>query len=189
MSSYMMWFNANRNDIKEKNPDAAFLDISKIGGDLWRALEASEKAEWEEKAKAAKEEFNVAMEEYLKNKPEAGSNEEEEEKPSKSKKKSTSKKASPKKALDSKAGSGLNYKSKEYISSDSSSDSDEPLKKKLKKEKSKGEKKDKPKGEKKKKKKQESEEEKSSSAGELPSEEEILGTPESSHKGSGSDSD
>jgi hypothetical protein len=36
--------------------------------------------EWEEKAKAAKEEFNVAMEEYLKNKPEAGSNEEEEEK-------------------------------------------------------------------------------------------------------------
>ena len=49
MSSYMMWFNANRNDIKEKNPDAAFLDISKIGGDLWRALEASEKAvsKWE----------------------------------------------------------------------------------------------------------------------------------------------
>ena len=44
MSSYMMWFNANRNDIKEKNPDAAFLDISKIGGDLWRALEATEKA-------------------------------------------------------------------------------------------------------------------------------------------------
>ena len=188
MSSYMMWFNANRNDIKEKNPDAAFLDISKIGGDLWRALEASEKAEWEEKAKAAKEEFNVAMEEYLKNKPEAGSNEEEEEKSIKSKKKSTSKKLSPKKALDSKAGSGLNYKSKEYISSDSSSDSDEPLKKKLKKEKSKGEKKDKPKGEKKKKKKEETEE-KSSSVGELPSEEEILGTPESSHKGSGSDSD
>ena len=84
----------------------------------------------------------------------------------KSKKKSTSKKLSPKKALDSKAGSGLNYKSKEYISSDSSSDSDEPLKKKLKKEKSKGEKKDKPKGEKKKKKKEETEE-KSSSVGEV----------------------
>ena len=35
--------------------------------------------EWDEKAKEAKQEFNAAMEEYLKNKPEGDSDEEEED--------------------------------------------------------------------------------------------------------------
>ncbi|XP_071178857.1 FACT complex subunit SSRP1-like [Mytilus edulis] len=194
MTSYMMWFSTNRNDIKEKNPDASITDISKKGGELWRAMDASERGEWEQKFLKAKEEYNVAMEEYLKNKPEAGSGEEsgdgEDSRLSSSSKKKKSQKSSPKKAVDTKAGAGGNYKSKEYISSDSSSDSDAPLKKKIKKEKSKpkeGKKKGKEKG-KKEQKKKESEDEKSSSVGELPSDEEILATPESSHKGSGSES-
>lgn len=43
MTSYMMWFSTNRNDIKEKNPDASITDISKKGGELWRAMDASER--------------------------------------------------------------------------------------------------------------------------------------------------
>ncbi|CAC5424320.1 SSRP1 [Mytilus coruscus] len=78
MTSYFMWFSTNRNDIKEKNPDASLTDISKKGGELWRSMDASERGEWEQKFLKAKEEYNIAMEEYLKNKPEAGSGEESE---------------------------------------------------------------------------------------------------------------
>lgn len=35
----MMWFNENREKIKNDNPGIAFLDIAKKGGELWKTVE------------------------------------------------------------------------------------------------------------------------------------------------------
>jgi len=137
MSGYFLWLNENREQIKEDNPGIAVTEISKKAGELWRAL--SDKSEWEEKAKQAKEDYLKAMEEYNKNKPDT-EDESEEEKPSAKKSKSKPK-GSPKKKASGTSMAGGSYKSKEYLSSlSSSNDSDEddkPLaKKKEKKEES-----------------------------------------------------
>lgn len=38
-SAYMLWFNENREQIKEGNPGIAFTDIAKKGGELWKTLD------------------------------------------------------------------------------------------------------------------------------------------------------
>ncbi|XP_060070055.1 FACT complex subunit SSRP1-like [Ylistrum balloti] len=182
MSGYMIWFNTNRESIKADNPSLSITELSKKAGELWK--EMKDKTEWEEKHAKAKEEYLVAMEEYNK-KPKKGggsdedeSDSEDEKKPKKrAKKPSGSSKSPSKKVTESRAGAGESYKSKEFISSSSSSDEDKPLKKKAKKKEE----------VKKEVKKEESEEDKESSVGELPSDEEILPSPPSSGKGSGSD--
>ncbi|XP_069135887.1 FACT complex subunit SSRP1-like [Argopecten irradians] len=180
MSGYMIWFNTNREQIKSDNPSLSMTELSKKAGELWK--EMKDKSEWEGKAAKAKEEYLAAMEEYNKKpKKEKGSDDgdsdSEGEKKSKkrSKKSPVSSKSPSKKVTESRAGAGESYKSKEFISSSSSSDEDKPLKKKAKRK------------EKEEVKKEESEEDKESSVGELPSDEEILPSPPSSGKGSGSD--
>ncbi|XP_033747604.1 FACT complex subunit SSRP1-like [Pecten maximus] len=182
MSGYMIWFNTNRESIKADNPSLSMTELSKKAGELWK--EMKDKSEWDEKHAKAKEEYVLAMEEYNKkpknagNSDNAGSGSDEEKKTKKRVKKSSGSSKSPsKKVAESRAGAGESYKSKEFISSSSSSDEDKPLKKKAKKKEE----------VKKEVKKEESEEDKESSVGELPSDEEILPSPPSSGKGSGSD--
>lgn len=38
MSAYFLWFNANRNAIKEKNPGASITEISKKAGEEWKKV-------------------------------------------------------------------------------------------------------------------------------------------------------
>ncbi|XP_013394165.1 FACT complex subunit SSRP1 [Lingula anatina] len=186
-SAYFLWLNEHREQIKRENPGISITEVSKKAGEMWK--EVTDKTEWEQKAAAAKAEYEKAMEAYKAAKADADEEDEDSESPkakkSKSPKKSSSSTKSPKK--ESKAGAGGEYKSKEFISSseDSSTDSDDkPLKKKTKTEKEKKPKKEKEKKEKKPKKKEESESENE----ELPDDEEILSTPPSSGAGSGSGS-
>lgn len=44
MTSYMMWFSSNRNEIKEKNPEASLTELSKIAGEMWREMDAEKKS-------------------------------------------------------------------------------------------------------------------------------------------------
>ena len=37
-SSYFLWMNANRDDIKKENPEFGIGDIAKKAGELWKAL-------------------------------------------------------------------------------------------------------------------------------------------------------
>lgn len=127
-SAYFLWFNASREKMKEEYPGLSVTELTKKAGELWKQLE--DKTEWNEKAEEAKKAYEIAMEEYEKRpKKDESEDEEDDDKSPKSKK-------SPKKsAVESRAGSGGNYKSKEYIStSESSSDEDKPLKKKSKKD-------------------------------------------------------
>jgi len=62
-SAYWMWLNDNRENIKAKLPqDHKITDVSKKGGEMWKALSEADKEPWEKKAKAAKD----AHDEYLK---------------------------------------------------------------------------------------------------------------------------
>jgi len=111
------------------NDDAAVslievrFHISKKAGVMWKEL--SDKTEWEEKAKQAKAEYEVAMEEYRKNKPDTDSESEGDSKP-KQKKSKSKPKSSPKKKSDApagrSAGGGSSFKSKEFLDSDDLSD-------------------------------------------------------------------
>ncbi|XP_076453034.1 FACT complex subunit SSRP1-like isoform X2 [Babylonia areolata] len=138
-SAYFLWLNDHRESIKKDNPGISITEVSKIAGEMWK--EVTDKTEWEEKAREAKTEYEIAMAEYMQKKKDAPE-ESDSDKEEKGKKKPKAKKAaaprkSPKKAAKSEGGGGGggDFKSKEFISSDeSSSDSEKPLKKKAKKE-------------------------------------------------------
>ncbi|CAH1802193.1 unnamed protein product [Owenia fusiformis] len=177
-SGYFLWLNENRSRIKEENPDAGVADVAKIGGAEWGKI--TDKSEWDEKAKQAKEVYKQQMEEYLANKPDSDSDDNTENTPKKKKKTKTK---SPKKNEESKGGSGANYKSKEFLDDDSSSSSTDSDDKPLKPKKTRSKHKEDGSGD-------------DSPAGELPSEEEILSSPAHSEKDAkeseseaGSDSD
>ena len=53
----MLWFNAKREEIKADNPEAAFKDLAKIGGGLWKEMNAAARAPWDEMAKNDKERY------------------------------------------------------------------------------------------------------------------------------------
>lgn len=117
-SAYMLWFNENREKIKTDNPGISFTDIAKKGGELWKNLD--DKSEWDKRAAKMKEEYLEAMSEYKASGKAAAAKEKSEGKEKKTK-------ASSKKAVEKspeKRGSGGAYISKEFIESDSSSDSD-----------------------------------------------------------------
>ncbi|GFN86488.1 fact complex subunit ssrp1 [Plakobranchus ocellatus] len=149
-SAYFIWLNEHREGMKEEFPGISVTDLSKKAGERWK--EVTDKSEWEEKAKIAKEEYQVAMQEYNKNK---GSDDEDMDDSPKSKSKSSKSKpkASPKKKPKPETSSAVapvssgTFKSKEYISSSGSnsgsssggegSESDKPLTKLAKKAKAK----------------------------------------------------
>jgi len=149
-SSYFLWMNANRDDIKKENPEFGIGDIAKKAGELWKAL--SDKSEWEEKAAEDKKRYEIEYKKWF----EAGG--EEAIKANKKEAKAAKKGAagggagakpksakSPKKSSAAPSstgggGAGGGFKSKEFIAdSDSSSkagsgsDSDDGGSKKQKK--------------------------------------------------------
>ena len=43
-SAYFLWLNDHRSQIKEENPGISITDISKKAGEMWKKIEADEKA-------------------------------------------------------------------------------------------------------------------------------------------------
>ncbi|KAJ3642421.1 hypothetical protein Zmor_025212 [Zophobas morio] len=123
-TAFMLWLNETRERIKADNPGVKVTEIAKIGGEMWKELKS--KAEWEEKAAKAKEEYNKAMKEY-----EASGG------ASKSDDKKSSKKAPPKKQSTSSSKmpsvKQSQIKSREFIEDDDSSSDDEDDKPKKRK--------------------------------------------------------
>lgn len=138
MSGYMMWFNDQRENIKNDNPGISFTEIAKKGGELWKTVSSKEKAEIEEKVARAKEEYAKAMEDYRAKGGGADSSDEDEDKKSKSKKPSSSS-GSKKKAASTTAISPGKIKSKEFIEDSDDSGSSEDDKKSSKRKKSESE--------------------------------------------------
>ncbi|XP_025423207.1 FACT complex subunit Ssrp1 [Sipha flava] len=123
-SAYMIWFNSARDSIKANNPGISFGDIGKKGGEIWKKMSSSDKAEYEEKASKLKEEYNKAMKEFKESGGGAKAPKES------SKKSSSTKSSTPKKvATPVKSGSFI---SKEFIESDDSSSDDDKSKVKSK---------------------------------------------------------
>ncbi|XP_066587448.1 FACT complex subunit Ssrp1 [Prorops nasuta] len=130
VTAFMMWLNANREQIKSDNPGIAFLDIAKKGGEMWRELK--DKSEWDDKANKAKKEYAVLMKEY---EASGGSKaKDKKEKPDKEKV-DKQKKEMKKETSTSKLTTGSPFKSKEYISEDDSSSDDSSANKKVDKKK------------------------------------------------------
>merc|ERR1712025_198493 len=61
-SSYMIWMNANRDDIK-KSCGGGIAEVAKKAGELWKALE--DKSEWEEKAAEEKRRYEAEYKKWL----------------------------------------------------------------------------------------------------------------------------
>ncbi|KAL3925224.1 MAG: hypothetical protein SGILL_000549 [Bacillariaceae sp.] len=60
-----MWFSTeNREKVKAENPDLTFGQLGKALGEKWKAMDADDKAPYEEKAKKDKERYKNAMAEY-----------------------------------------------------------------------------------------------------------------------------
>ncbi|XP_061191032.1 uncharacterized protein LOC133199202 [Saccostrea echinata] len=139
LGAYLLWFRANRKDIKKQNPQLSCTDLDKKAREMWKDM--GDKTEWIEKAAEAKKEFEKAMEEYISQQTE--SSEDGEEKSSKdreSRKKRKSPKMVPcKSESERQGGQGTNYKNKEYTSrsgeSSGSDSEDKPRKKKSKRDK------------------------------------------------------
>ncbi|XP_037042495.1 high mobility group protein D-like [Bradysia coprophila] len=62
LSSYMIFLNGQREQIKRENPGIKITEIAKRGGELWRALE--DKSQWHEQAAEAKERYTKLMMEF-----------------------------------------------------------------------------------------------------------------------------
>nr|SVE70315.1 EOG090X02Z1 [Daphnia similis]SVE70939.1 EOG090X02Z1 [Daphnia similis]SVE71570.1 EOG090X02Z1 [Daphnia similis]SVE72203.1 EOG090X02Z1 [Daphnia similis] len=153
LSSYMLWLNDSREQIKADNPGISVTDLLRKAGEMWKTT-VDNRTVWEAKAKEAKESYDKAMKEY----EASGGGSVAPPSASKSKEKgakSSSKsivKTPTKSAKPSPVKSPGDFKSKEYISTDESSSASEGASKKKSKAHSK-------KTEKKKSKKEESEDE------------------------------
>ncbi|CAJ1932916.1 unnamed protein product [Cylindrotheca closterium] len=66
MSAFLYFALIERPKIKEKNPDMANTDVSRLLGELWRAASKEEKLPFVEKEKKEREKYKVAMEEWKK---------------------------------------------------------------------------------------------------------------------------
>ncbi|ESP04179.1 hypothetical protein LOTGIDRAFT_207546 [Lottia gigantea] len=138
-SSYFLWLNEHREQIKEENPGISITDISRKAGEMWKKVD--DKTKWDKLAEEAKKDYVKAMEEWNNRERSASEGSDDEKKSPKKKEKKKKPSSSPsKKASDTRAGSGGVYKSKEFISSSDSSGEDKPAKKKLRKDGSESEK-------------------------------------------------
>nr|CAG4650818.1 EOG090X02Z1 [Simocephalus serrulatus]SVE94132.1 EOG090X02Z1 [Simocephalus serrulatus] len=133
-SSYMLWLNDTREQIKADNPGISVTDLLKKAGELWKKVE--DRTVWDAKAKEAKESYDKAMKEYSASGGVVGasSSSSKKEKPEKAAKTSvkTPTKSAPKVTKPSPAKSPGDFKSKEYISTDESSSGSDSGKKKKK---------------------------------------------------------
>lgn len=110
-SAFFLWMNENREQIKKQLPGASLTEITKKAGDLWKDVSKEEKSKYEEMYAKAKKQYEKELSEY---KASGGNDNEDDRK--KSSKKSEQKKSTTKSPI--KSGQ---FKSKEYISSASSS--------------------------------------------------------------------
>lgn len=135
VTAFMLWLNSNRENIKSQNPSISVTEIAKKGGEMWKELE--DKSEWEEKASVLKKKYAEAMKEYeesggAKEAKERAAEKNKSEKAEKKKKEVKKDEASPSKLM-----SGSSFKSKEYISDESSSENESDSKPKQKESKAK----------------------------------------------------
>ncbi|XP_050407825.1 FACT complex subunit SSRP1 [Patella vulgata] len=137
-SSYFLWLNENREKIKEDNPGISITEVSKKAGELWKKV--TDKTKWEKLAEEAKKDYVKAMEQWNNREISEGGSDEGDGKDSSPKKSKKSNSSPSKKANESRAGAGVAYKSKEFISSSDTSGEDKPKKKKLRKDGSESEK-------------------------------------------------
>jgi len=133
-SSYFLWMNANRDDIKKENPEFGIGDIAKKAGELWKAL--SDKSEWEEKAAEDKKRYEIEYKKWFEDGGEAAIKANKKEAKAAKKGAAGGGGAKPKSAKSPKkssgaaapsstggGGAGGGFKSKEFIAdSDDSSD-------------------------------------------------------------------
>eukprot|EP00316_Scyphosphaera_apsteinii_P020188 CAMPEP_0119308936 /NCGR_PEP_ID=MMETSP1333-20130426/12961_1 /TAXON_ID=418940 /ORGANISM="Scyphosphaera apsteinii, Strain RCC1455" /LENGTH=671 /DNA_ID=CAMNT_0007312817 /DNA_START=30 /DNA_END=2045 /DNA_ORIENTATION=+ len=63
-NAYMLWFNGNREQIKAEHPELKAIELGKIGGEQWRAMNAAAKAPWDDMAKKDKERYEREMAAY-----------------------------------------------------------------------------------------------------------------------------
>jgi len=68
MSAFLYFALIERPKIKEKNPDMANTDVSRLLGELWRAASEEDKRPFVEQEKKEREKYKVAMEEWKKQK-------------------------------------------------------------------------------------------------------------------------
>lgn len=113
--------NSAREDIKAKYPGLTVTEIAKKGGELWKELK--DKSEWEEKAAKAKEKYQEEMKEWKASGGEAAAKEKKEKGS-----KTTAKKSAPKKDTKPRAPAVGTYKSKEMISEEDTSSSEDEKK-------------------------------------------------------------
>jgi len=64
MSAFFLYSNANRQRIKEENPDARFGDIAKLLSVEFKAIDAEERSRYDELAVQDKERYLAEMEDY-----------------------------------------------------------------------------------------------------------------------------
>ncbi|KAL3776346.1 hypothetical protein ACHAW5_003520 [Stephanodiscus triporus] len=64
MSAFFLYSNANRERVKEENPDAKFGDIAKIMSVEFKAIPDAERARWDQLALDDKDRYLQAMESY-----------------------------------------------------------------------------------------------------------------------------
>eukprot|EP01062_Namystynia_karyoxenos_P077868 TRINITY_DN7935_c0_g1_i1.p1 TRINITY_DN7935_c0_g1~~TRINITY_DN7935_c0_g1_i1.p1 ORF type:complete len:233 (+),score=117.72 TRINITY_DN7935_c0_g1_i1:92-700(+) len=59
-TAFFLWLNAEgRAQAKVKNPSASIGEVGKIAGDIWKDM--ADKQQWEDKAKEAKEQYDIDM--------------------------------------------------------------------------------------------------------------------------------
>lgn len=64
MSAFFLYSNANRERVKEENPDAKFGEIAKILSVEFKAIPESQRGQWDQLAIEDKERYQAAMEGY-----------------------------------------------------------------------------------------------------------------------------
>jgi len=64
LSSYMLYANANRDKIKEKNPDISFGDMGRLIGQKFKSLSTEDREKWDARARKDKERYKQEMAAY-----------------------------------------------------------------------------------------------------------------------------
>ena len=65
MSAYFYFMMQNRQEVKDKNPEAGIGGIAKILGKRWKEMTEKEKEPYHKMNKEKKEEYKLAMENYV----------------------------------------------------------------------------------------------------------------------------
>lgn len=104
MSSYFLWTAANRQKLKDEFPGLSITDFSKKAGELWKKVTEEEKKEFELKSQQLKAQYDLDMEEYRKTHPKVVE---------------PKKQAAAKKPKTPSRQQQLNFKSEEFVGSDS----------------------------------------------------------------------